>query len=591
MTKGRSVVDTWQAVLRYLGILSLVAGVVVQLFTRAVVRAVYEFRFGPTVGSLLAGGSREEPVDFYLEIAGPYRLTLVVWLAILGLGFLALAQERCLLLDRVRSFPPTVILTVTYLLAWGGLIASLNGVYWDDWGFFNQSPKTTFLLHAEGGRPLNNLYDIIVRTAGTTTLSLLSLTIFLGSGLAFFRILERAGHGTQGERLVAAGLFLALPFNAARQAYAVFQYTFGLGALVGAWFILLRRHDPVRHVDAAVAGSLLVLASFTPSLAMFSYVVLAHVAVTRCSSGTVLASLRTTRWILPLPGLIFLVDQFLLAPTGAMENSNIIDLKVAVVWGLFILMTSAAAAMLWSVRWRRTTSSLPGTNSLFPLLVGITLIALALLPYAAVGNSPKLRFPPYGLMGTRHELLLPFGTAVVVIAILRIVRSVVGRHAQRVVAVLLVLASALQSAVISASYWVEYEKQTQVMNLLRSSPLGEKVEGAALINIDDRTNDCNAITRNIRTDEWEALLAFATDGRFAGSVTYERPAEGSHQEDAMLRPFTVLVIENRDRRGCEVETGLLPLWNLAGLPRFLRLPALVVRRPDIEVIAIQVRPR
>lgn len=562
--------------LRRVAAVMVVLGVSAGPLGRAVVRLVYEAPPGGRISGLIAGGSRERGLDEYLTLLSPLTTTVSVWAAIIALLLGLMAFESPGLWERLARVRPSLVLTVVHLVAWGLLLLSAAGVYWDDWSFYARPLSETFRLHAEGGRPLNNLYDLLVRGFGATGLSLFSLVIHLLVGLGFFAILERCGHGSRGERVIAAAVLLAAPLNAARQTYAVFQYTFSLGLLIAGWYLLIRSVERPRRREVGIVAVLLALASFTPSIGLFTYIVLAHVALSSWSRTGSPAHARHLVPLLPIPALVVAIDQFVLVPSGAMEEYNTVDATTLVAWGLLSLIVVAATGAIAVQRYRRPAWR-PGLLAfLLPTILGTALIVASLLPYAVVGRTPQLRFPPFGLMGTRHELLVGFGFAVLVVGLLRGVRHVSGRHVRNVTAVALIVALALQSAVISASYWVEYQKQTQFMSHISRAAGMESLDGTPTVLLDDRTADCNALTRNIRPDEWEAQIRLQRPG-FAGRVildSVDRPAR--HDID-------VIIVVRNLRNRCEVTPALVPLWTLAGLPRLVRLPKLVIVPPDLEI--------
>ena len=543
---------------------------------RSLVRIIYAAPEGTAVSGLIAGGSRERGLDEYLALLTPLTTTVSVWAMVLAVvvGLMALKPSR--FATHTTRLSPYVVLSAVYFLAWGLLLLSAPGVYWDDWSFYGQPLSETYRLHSEGGRPLNNLYDLFVRGIGASGLSTLSLAIHLLVGLGFFRVLEQGGHGTRGERLIASAILLAAPLNAARQTYAVFQYTFALGLLVTSWFLLTRRTDGPDRREIRLVAPLLLLASFTPSIAMYSYVVVAHVAMVQWKRTHSVGRILILLPLLPIPALVLVIDQFVLVPSGAMEEYNVVDISVLVAWSILLFALTAAVGVVGFLRYRRPTWQ-PGLMAvLLPILLGSLLIVMALLPYAVVGRTPMPRLPPFGFMGTRHELLLGFGLAVFVVGLLRVLRRGVGAHITSVFAGVLIASFVLQSAVISLSYWVEYEKQKQFMAYVAELSDPDVITRSRVVLLDDLTVDCNALTRNIRPDEWEAQIRLMQPA-FLGRVEL-----ASADDSGVHNPDLVVILRN-ERGGCQLDSGLLPLWSMAGLPRLVRLPKLVVLPPQIEV--------
>lgn len=561
-----------RAVLRWAALALVLFALTAAPIGRFLIRVLYEGLAGERLARLIAGGSRESSLEQYLEILGPFTFTATVWAGILAALFAIMAEDLTSLWRRLAGSPPWLLLTAVHLLAWGPLLLSARGVYWDDWTFYGRPLSETVLLHLEGGRPINPLFDVLVLTIGTAGLSILSLLIHLLVGIGFFAVLERGQHGTHGERLIAAAILLAAPLNAARQTYAVFQYTFGLGLLLAAWFVLIRRQKGPRGGDLLLAGALLTVASFTPSIALFSYVMLLHVAFVITER---FRRPRDVKRLLPLtlvPVTVVLIDLLVFVPTGSMEDYNAIEGLALARWLGTAALLGVATLVAFLLRRRATDVGSPSLSWILPVSVGLMLIVISLMPYAAVGRVPNLRFPPYGLMGTRHELLLGFGVATLFVGVLRPLRALIGRHATNVVASVLVLSLAAQSAVISQSYWVERQKQVQFMDQVGVILSAETLRSTEIVVIRDRTTDCNALTRDIRPDEWEAQLRLVEPG-FSGHVSFDV---------GTANPDVVIIVEN-SRPECEMSTELQPLWSQAGLPRLIRLPKLVVIPPKLVV--------
>lgn len=543
---------------------------------RAIVRIIYWAPPGSRFSGLIAGGVRDRGIDEYIDLLAPLTFTLSIWAMLLALLLGLATFESPGLWQRLSTANPVVILTAIYASAWGLLLLSAPGVFWDDWTFYGKPWSEAYRLHAEGGRPLNLIYELLIRGVGTTTVSVISLIIHLLIGLGFFKVLERAGHGSRGERLMAAAILLAAPLNAARNTYAVFQYTFSLGLLVAAWYLLIRRSTGPNRADVQVSAVILLLAAFTPSVALFSYAVLGHVALVLRARTRSRDRVRALIPLLPIPAVVVGVDQFVLVPSGAMGDYNAVDVQMLLAWGLITLVSVIATSLVAALRWRRPAWRPGVVQFLLPVSLGITLIALSLLPYAVVGRDPKFRFPPFGLMGTRHELLVGFGVAVLVVGLFRGVYRIVGSHATNVTAVALILVLMLQSSVVSLSYWVEYRKQVQFMAHVAQMSAPEALTEASTVLIDDQAADCNALTRNIRDDEWAAQITLMRPG-FNGRVIL-----GTDREE--LRRDIDVVLTLRNLRGrCEAASGLVPLWSYARLPRLIRLPALIIRPPDLDV--------
>lgn len=128
----------------------------------------------------------------------------------------------------------------------------------------------------------------------------------------------------------------------------------------------------------------------------------------------------------------------------------------------------AAVVIVQMVRIRRGRTLLVSRDrELTPILaVGLAALGLAMLPYLLVGKLPS-----FVGFETRHQLLMPFGVAIIIVATVRGAGTIMSATVTKVLAVALVAAMTALSAVVSLSLVADAHKQEQVIRALAAEPL------------------------------------------------------------------------------------------------------------------------
>lgn len=144
------------------------------------------------------------------------------------------------------------------------------------------------------------------------------------------------------------------------------------------------------------------------------------------------------------------------------------------------------------------------STSIKLILIGVFALLLGLFPYILLG------YPPTFLDWTsRHQLLLPLGSAIFVVGIL-------GFFEQRKRFTLMFFLIALSISMNIKNYadfYRDWNKQQMLVSLFRQS---DDVKNAGIIAFIDETRSLNAIGRTYRNYEWNGLLKLA----FGNQIRY-----------------------------------------------------------------------
>jgi hypothetical protein len=301
-------------------------------------------------------------------------------------------------------------------------------------------------------------------------------------------------------------LVLALPLVAARHVLSVQHYAVSCALFFIAWFLLVRRIPPKR--SSLVASCILFAISFiTQSLLVFYLVPIVHLwHQTKVHLGLTVRAFILRYWpILTLPAVWFSIKTTLFEPYGQYAGYN--ELTQASLAGPTVLLLLTMLPIV-GVHILAGRLSAPARSILQPAGAGLALISLAVYPYVVVGQHP-----PYEEWLSRHELLMPLGAALIVLAGCRIVGSVLGPDLARLFGLAAIGVAIVVSGSISASYFVDWQKQQNLVVALRATPT---IAAASTIVFEDETRDVNIFGRAYRFYEWNGLMtrAFGDETRF-----------------------------------------------------------------------------
>ena len=161
------------------------------------------------------------------------------------------------------------------MAAWGGLLLSWDGVYWDDWSYVDSTTERIMGIYEQGGMPwFGYLVNALVQL-GPIAYHLISFISFLVVGLAVFGIMQRVHGLTPNERLFVAAVVLVLPLTAARHALSVQHYALSYALFFSAWYLLVR-WDPPSRLIVIVSAALFTMSFITQSLLSFYLLPVVH---------------------------------------------------------------------------------------------------------------------------------------------------------------------------------------------------------------------------------------------------------------------------------------------------------------------------
>lgn len=421
-----------------------------------------------------------------------------------------------------------LLVATVYVAAWGGLLASADAVYWDDWTVFDATLQETRAAATESGLVWGFVLGLLSR-GGPIPISLLMFLALLVASLLALSLLSRIPFLSRSEATFGAAVFAAAPLVAARNSAVLVMYVLSLMAVLLVWDLLIRP-GPIRGRTVLAALPPILLASLVPSAGLFLLVPVGHVLMLRRGELRRPVALSVILLASLLPAIQIIASRVYLPAHGAYEGYNEISFALL---GLMLIVTGVAATgagLLFALL--RDRSGAPEFGFVV-IAVGVTLALVALTPYVAVGQ-----LPPYDEWSTRHELLLPIGVSVVAVGAARLLVALGSRRLVLAAMTVTTLALVSQSAAISLAYLRDWEKQEELVSLFRDEAA---IRFADVVLFADETREQNLFERYYRAYEWNGLMVRAF---------------GDSRRAAVLSPEVIPALLDREARTAAGDTAL-----------------------------------
>ena len=402
-----------------------------------------------------------------------------------------------------------VALLIPYTVAHGGLLLILNAVYWDDWTVFGHRMATMLSRFETTGSVFNlrGYLHLAMLSAGPWLYRIATFALMFFSGVLLWKIIERHARINIDARYAIVLLFLVLPFYNARVALIDFPYTLQYFLFFLGWYLL----DKSRP-----ASLVLFFLSFETNSLLVFYALPMMEWYFR--SGNKLDLKAGCSWGLRridyavLPFAYWLIKTSHFRPFGVNKGYNESYVLQNLIVGPFMLamdlmrlhMSIVLLVLALTLCLRHLKKVDFGGDDFHRRLLpcGMVALACALIPYWVVGA-----FPTFLVWTSRHQLLMPLGTALLLAWLLgRFLRT------SRPAAFAFVVAA---SIAVNVEAYIEFHqdwsKQKELVTLMSRN---DRIRDAALIVFDDRT--ANAGDRKYAFYEWNGLMrmAYGDETRF-----------------------------------------------------------------------------
>ena len=425
---------------------------------------------------------------------------------------------------------------LVYTAAWIWLLLNNGFIYWDDWGLLPHDSATRNAFYAMVAAPQKGMMHNFLLEIGNGVMvyRVIVFVAYLVTAWCFLWILRHIRQAESGYPLLIAMLAAVYPVNQARIALIDMPYGLNLATFaLGTVFAMVAEYRQ-RLLPRVLALALFAFSFFTKSFLVFYAVPVALMLyVSRATvfgNGMAGAPFRLVFWglrrldYLLLPILFFLLANRYLVPNTLYAGYNTVqpdDLPRAM---LASLRSMANLSWFPAVRWY-------GDSSLRHLLIGVSLVMatallalaqwsrirrhdwrsgwwialflggllllLAIFPYQVVNKTPA-----FDDWLSRHQLLFPFGCAILLVAYLRLVLS--GAWARKAIVVMI----AVSVVVVTRDmlwYYADGVRQIGIVAALKELKPVQAARNQVVL-FDDQSQQSNAMNRFYRSYELSAYL-------------------------------------------------------------------------------------
>lgn len=405
-------------------------------------------------------------------------------------------------------WPQTIFL---YVISHGFMLASWNALYWDDWMVYvaNSSgePLGAFASGSECVRwciPLRSWTESLLTSPGPWLMRAVTFVYFPITAWLLSRFLLRTNWLRQNEITLVTLFWLLLPANGARAGLVMSYYSFSvLLFALGSWMLFSRR--PITRVLSLFP---LFWSMFTASLQVFAFALLVMLLAKRSSEPREKQRL-TTLLALVLIVLLF-AHRFILpfvSSSFEITRDGYNEIQPAFLMRGVLISVLLMSPLLYFLNRRRLQMQVALES--YQLGIGLAVLAAGTFPYLAVGHFANLSdwilpfLPDESDWNSRHQLLQPFGLAVILAA----VSQMLGARMRSFAAVVLTFSVAINIATYSG-YYLDAMKQREFINAIEDADT--QLEGVSALVINDQAPRFNARGRELRSYEWTAMLSKAT---------------------------------------------------------------------------------
>jgi hypothetical protein len=401
-------------------------------------------------------------------------------------------------------------------LAHGPILLLGNAVYWDDWTLLG-APKTDILDEfRQAGSFLNYVgwVHVVFSYLNPWSYKLATFICTYLAGFFLYKILIRDVVICSSASYWITLLFLTTPLYIARVASIDFIYTLSVFIfLLGWWYLKVSK--PLAIIFFAISFN-------TQSLLIFYALPITIFLWQRSEQGRDFRFLLRHLDLIILPFLWFILKVVYFEPYGTYfgYNSNIhvgnilpsavgqfadfinfwnfllsskVSIEVAIVAALIL-----SFCYLFSIKSSGYRLSVKTNIEL--AILGFMALLLGLIPYWVVSHVPT-----FFEWTSRHQLLMPFGVAFIIIALANILNP----FFQRGALLAFIAVSILLNSHNYRELYFDWNKQKLIINGLSKMELAKN---ARLLIFDDRTK--NALRRQYRNYEWNGLINQAFPGEY-----------------------------------------------------------------------------
>lgn len=420
------------------------------------------------------------------------------------------------------------IIIIIYSLA-HFLILLNNGIYWDDWIYFNWNINDMIYQFSQFGNVFLGyyFYYIFSLSFGVFLFRVLIFLSFLLSAILLNETLKTIKEINMMSRLMLVLFFAIIPVNIARIVISTSQYSLCyFFFFFGLW--LISRYLITRAIYLRIAALVfLFLSFFTNSFLVFYSIILLYIAYIELKNVALFDIYKLLLKYLDfviMPFLFWVIRLIFFKPYGLYDNYNSITISnlILIPYNFYIALSNILMEFiiipgstlfiflllilillpLVYLLIRKKYDNDKNKDSRF-FILGLIFLVIALFAYLSVGKIPS-----YFGLESRHELLLPLGLSFTLLYGFNIIANKLKLNTTIKVLALSIIIVLFICINISnyLAYQADTYKQLSLIEQFESSNIIEKYTTFLFI---DNSTDLNARDRAYNFYEYTGMMAYA----------------------------------------------------------------------------------
>ena len=320
--------------------------------------------------------------------------------------------------DRFVVGFPWLTALLTYTISWCWSLIRPNTLYWDDWAYVFNQPKSFLneIFSKTGLPPWRALIDQELLGVGYWTIRWLTFIMFFAAGLFLFEILKKIPFISLAQSRSIVLLFLIFPLNHARVPLVMFGYTTSYFLFFLGWMLLIKRSRWISYLSACAC---FIWSFMTHSFLTFTLLPILHFAFLHrekliCKKPNS-KTLTQFGLLTGSPVLYYALRTLYWPPEPEYLWYHTVYLRAVLVASVYFLPFIVASIIIVL----RISSGKRISSKAMIITAGFLAFAVAVFPYLSSGNlDSRMTFFFWELdWSSRHELLMPLGASAITIAI------------------------------------------------------------------------------------------------------------------------------------------------------------------------------
>ena len=320
--------------------------------------------------------------------------------------------------DRFVVGFPWLTALLTYTISWCWSLIRPNTLYWDDWAYVFNQPKSFLneIFSKTGLPPWRALIDQELLGVGYWTIRWLTFIMFFAAGLFLFEILKKTPFISLAQSRSIVLLFLIFPLNHARVPLVMFGYTTSYFLFFLGWMLLIKRSRWISYLSACAC---FIWSFMTHSFLTFTLLPILHFAFLHrekliCKKPNS-KTLTQFGLLTGSPVLYYALRTLYWPPEPEYLWYHTVYLRAVLVASVYFLPFIVASIIIVL----RISSGKRISSKAMIITAGFLAFAVAVFPYLSSGNlDSRTTFFFWELdWSSRHELLMPLGASAITIAI------------------------------------------------------------------------------------------------------------------------------------------------------------------------------